>query len=107
AAAVSSIADARLQPPGRRYTSVHLRRRRPPARGNPPMLQTLHIRDLALIDEAEIRLDAGLNVLSGATGGGKSLLVTALRLLAGDRAAANLVRHGADELRIDGEFVLP
>ena len=70
------------------------------------MLQTLHIRDLALIDAAEIRLDAGLNLLSGATGGGKSLLVTALRLLAGDRATANLVRHGADELRIDGEFLL-
>ncbi|MGA1522430.1 MAG: DNA repair protein RecN [Planctomycetota bacterium] len=71
------------------------------------MLQSLHIRDLALVAAAEVRFDRGLNVLSGATGGGKSLVVTALKLLRGEKAASGLVRHGADELRIDGEFVLP
>jgi DNA repair protein RecN (Recombination protein N) len=75
------------------------------------MLQTLHIRDLALIGAAEIHFDRGLNVLSGATGGGKSLVVTALKLLRGEpgsggKGLAGLVRHGADELRIDGEFAL-
>lgn len=70
------------------------------------MLETLHVHDLALIERAELRLAAGLTVVSGATGGGKSLLVQALDLLRGGRAGAQLVRHGAAELRIDGEFRL-
>ena len=70
------------------------------------MLHCLHIRDLALIGSAELRFDRGLNVLSGATGGGKSLVVTALKLLRGEKASAELVRHGAEELRVDGEFLL-
>lgn len=71
------------------------------------MLQSLHICDLALVAAAEVRFDRGLNVLSGATGGGKSLVVTALKLLRGEKSGAGLVRHGAEELRIDGEFLLP
>ena len=51
------------------------------------MLETLHIRDLALIKHVEVRFAKGLNVVSGETGGGKSLLVTALKLLRGERAA--------------------
>lgn len=70
------------------------------------MLQSLHIRDLALIHRAEVEFSTGLNVVSGETGGGKSLLVTALKLLRGERAPAGLVRHGADELRVDAEFAL-
>ncbi|MCC6785159.1 MAG: DNA repair protein RecN [Planctomycetes bacterium] len=70
------------------------------------MLHSLHVRDLALIGTAELRFDRGLNVLSGATGGGKSLVVTAMKLLRGEKASAELVRHGAAELRIDAEFHL-
>lgn len=70
------------------------------------MLQALHIRDLALIEQAELRLGPGLNVVSGETGGGKSLIVRALELLRGEKAPAGLVRHGADELQVDGEFRL-
>src|SRR5688500_1741686 len=70
------------------------------------MLQSLHIRDLALIERAEDRFDRGLNVVSGETGGGKALLVAALKLLRGERAAPGLVRAGAEELRVDGEFTL-
>ncbi|MEO0480974.1 MAG: DNA repair protein RecN [Planctomycetota bacterium] len=70
------------------------------------MLQSLHIRDLALVASAELHLDDGLNVLSGATGGGKSLVLGALELLRGERARGDLVRHGQDELRVDAEFVL-
>lgn len=70
------------------------------------MLHSLHIRDLALIGTAELRFDRGLNVLSGATGGGKSLVVTATKLLRGEKASADLVRHGSSELRIDAEFHL-
>lgn len=70
------------------------------------MLHTLFIRNLALIERAEIRLAEGLTVVSGETGGGKSLLITALKLLRGERASGGLVRHGADELEVDGEFRL-
>jgi len=70
------------------------------------MLHTLHIRNLALLERAELRLGPGLTVISGATGGGKSLLVTALDLLRGGKANGQLVRHGEDELQVDGEFRL-
>lgn len=70
------------------------------------MLHTLFIRNLALIEHAEIRLAEGLTVVSGETGGGKSLLITALKLLRGERASAGLVRHGAEELEVGGEFRL-
>jgi DNA repair protein RecN (Recombination protein N) len=70
------------------------------------MLHSLHIRDLALIENAEVRFHSGLNVVSGETGGGKSLLITALKLLCGGKGTASLVRHGASELRVDGEFAL-
>jgi DNA repair protein RecN (Recombination protein N) len=70
------------------------------------MLHTLTIQNLALLERAEIRLGDGLNVVSGETGGGKSLLITALKLLRGEKAAGTLVRHGADELQVDGEFRL-
>lgn len=71
-----------------------------------PMLHTLHIRNLALIERAELRMATGLTVVSGETGGGKSLLITALKLLRGEKAQAGLVRHGAPELQVDGEFRL-
>lgn len=70
------------------------------------MLHTLHVRNLALIESAELRLDEHLNVISGETGGGKSLLITALKLLRGEKAPASLIRHGQDEMQVDGEFRL-
>jgi DNA repair protein RecN (Recombination protein N) len=68
------------------------------------MLLALTIRDLALIAAGELRFDRGLNVLSGVTGGGKSLVITALKVLRGEKVSGDLVRHGAEELRVDGEF---
>ncbi|HLU39927.1 MAG TPA: DNA repair protein RecN [Planctomycetota bacterium] len=70
------------------------------------MLLSLHIRDLALIEAAELQFVPGLNVISGETGGGKSLVIAALALLRGEKASGHLVRHGASELRVDGEFAL-
>ena len=70
------------------------------------MLHTLTIRDLALIEHAEISLADGLNVISGETGGGKSLVIAAIELLRGGRANSGMMRHGASELRVDGEFRL-
>lgn len=70
------------------------------------MLHTIHIRNLALLEHAEIRLAEGLTVVSGETGGGKSLLITALKILRGEKVPGTLVRHGAEELQVDGEFRL-
>ena len=60
------------------------------------MLRHLQIRDLAIIDAVEIDFIAGLTVLTGETGAGKSILVDALELLGGGRAGAEVVRAGAE-----------
>ena len=60
------------------------------------MLRNLQIRDLAIIDAVEIDFAAGLTVLTGETGAGKSILVDALELLGGGRAGAEVVRAGAE-----------
>ena len=60
------------------------------------MLRNLQIRDLAIIDAVEIDLAAGLTVLTGETGAGKSMLVDALELIGGGRAGAEVVRAGAE-----------
>lgn len=70
------------------------------------MLHTLTIRDLALIECAEISFANGFNVISGETGGGKSLVIAALKLLRGEKGRGEMVRHGAEQLRVDGEFRL-
>lgn len=70
------------------------------------MLVTLTVRDLALVEHAQLDFRTGMHVLSGQTGGGKSLVIAALGLLRGGRAKAGMVRQGADHLRVDGEFQL-
>jgi DNA repair protein RecN (Recombination protein N) len=68
------------------------------------VLEELHVRDLALIEEARLELGPGMTVLSGETGAGKTVLVGALKLLLGERADATLVRSGAGEALIEGRF---
>ncbi|MGD0484540.1 MAG: DNA repair protein RecN [Gemmatimonadales bacterium] len=68
------------------------------------MLAELRVRDLAVIRDAHLDLGPGLNVLTGETGAGKSLLVDALALLLGERAAGELVRPGADRAVVEGVF---
>jgi DNA repair protein RecN (Recombination protein N) len=68
------------------------------------MLTELRVRDLAVIADARLDLAPGLNVLTGETGAGKSMLVDALALLLGERAAADLVRPGADRAAVEGAF---
>ncbi|HEU4451528.1 MAG TPA: DNA repair protein RecN [Longimicrobium sp.] len=68
------------------------------------MLSELRIRNFALIDELSVRLGPGLNVLTGETGAGKSIIVGALSLLLGERATADVVRAGAERASVEGVF---
>ncbi len=65
------------------------------------MIRYLKIRDLALIDTLELTLEPGLNILSGETGTGKSIVVGALGLLRGSRASTDLVRTGAEKAVVE------
>jgi DNA repair protein RecN (Recombination protein N) len=67
-------------------------------------LLELAVRDLALIERLRLELEPGLNVLTGETGAGKSLLIDALGLALGARADTTLVRHGADSARVEALF---
>ena len=68
------------------------------------MLTRLRIENLAVVESAEIELGPGLNVLTGSTGAGKSLVLGALNLLLGEKADASAIREGCDEARVDAEF---
>ncbi|MBL8857612.1 MAG: DNA repair protein RecN [Planctomycetes bacterium] len=70
------------------------------------MLAELVIENLALLQRAALKFGAGLNVITGETGAGKSLLIGALELLLGERPRVSLVRQGAEEARVEGRFVL-
>jgi len=70
------------------------------------VIEELHIRDLALIEEAWLELSEGLTVLTGETGAGKTVLLSALKLMLGERADSSAVRHGAAEAVVEGRFVL-
>ncbi len=70
------------------------------------MLDRLVIRDLALIENGEIAFGPGLNVVTGETGAGKSLLVQSMGLILGERADLGLVREGAKAAVVEGEFRL-
>src|SRR5476651_1460617 len=68
------------------------------------MLRFLSIRRLAVIDSVEVEFGPGLNVLTGETGAGKSILVEAVGLLLGGRASGDLVRTGEDSATIEAIF---
>src|SRR3954469_3797032 len=74
---------------------------------SPPMLRFLSIRNLAVIDRLELEFEPGLNVLTGETGAGKSILVGAVGLLVGGRASADLVRTGEDTATVEAIFDTP
>jgi DNA repair protein RecN (Recombination protein N) len=71
------------------------------------MLHELRVENLLLMERAELRLGPGLNVLTGETGAGKTLLAQALDLLLGGRARSGIVREGASEAWVEGVFSLP
>lgn len=60
------------------------------------MLQSLHVKNLALIDEAEVNFENGLNILSGETGAGKSIIIGSMNLALGEKVPKDMVRHDAE-----------
>ena len=70
------------------------------------MLFQLNIRNLALIKELNIEFDEGLNVLTGETGAGKSIIIEAIDLVLGGYAASDLIRDGEESLVVEGQFLL-
>ncbi len=68
------------------------------------MLTELRVRDLAVIADVTLPFRPGLNVLTGETGAGKSMVVDALALLLGERASADIVRPGAEKTVVEGAF---
>ncbi len=70
------------------------------------MLSLLRIKNVALIDDLEIEFAEGLNLLTGETGSGKSIIVDSLNALTGERLTADLIKEGANSARIEGLFLM-
>jgi DNA repair protein RecN (Recombination protein N) len=68
------------------------------------MLKTLFVKDYALIKESKVEFDRGLNIITGETGAGKSILVDAMNLLLGDRASSEVIREGSEKAVVEGIF---
>ncbi len=68
------------------------------------MLTSLKINDVAIIEEAVIEYDGGLNIMSGETGSGKSIVIDSINAVLGQRTSKELIRDGADEARVSAVF---
>jgi DNA repair protein RecN (Recombination protein N) len=72
----------------------------------PSMLQQLRIRNLAIVEDVSVSFGSGLNVLTGETGAGKSIIIGALGLVLGERADKGLIRSGEDSCSVEASFEL-
>ena len=70
------------------------------------MLSLLKIKNIALIDDLQIEFSRGLNLLTGETGSGKSIIVDSLGALTGDRISSDLIKEGEQTAQIEGLFTL-
>jgi DNA repair protein RecN (Recombination protein N) len=71
------------------------------------LLVELRVKNLGIIEDMNWRLDDGLNIITGETGAGKSLVIDAVELLLAGKADEEIIRHGADQAQIEGVFSLP
>jgi DNA repair protein RecN (Recombination protein N) len=70
------------------------------------VLKNLSIKNYALIDELELEFETGLNIITGETGAGKSIIIDALNLILGERATVEEIRSGADKAIVEGVFTI-
>lgn len=70
------------------------------------MLNSLYIKNIAVIESAEIEFGPGFNILTGETGAGKSIIIDSLNILRGERASRELIRSGEQKARVDGMFTV-
>ncbi len=70
------------------------------------MLQNLHVKNLALIDEIEVEFEDGLNILTGETGAGKSIILGSVNLALGGRYSKDILRQGADYGLVELTFLV-
>ena len=68
------------------------------------MLKSLLIKNYALIEEIEVEFESGLNIITGETGAGKSILIDALSLVLGERANSDVIRRGAEKAVVEALF---
>lgn len=68
------------------------------------MLKSLHIRDFAIIDELSVEFDSGLNIMTGETGAGKTIIIEALKLILGGRAQSDTIRVGKESASVTAVF---
>ena len=71
------------------------------------MLKSLFAKNYALIDEIRVEFNSGLNIITGETGAGKSILLGALSAILGERLSKDIIRSGAEKVVIEGEFHIP
>ena len=71
-----------------------------------PLLKSLHISGYALIDNIDVEFGSGLNIITGETGAGKSILLGALKLILGGRASTDMIRTGVSKAVVEGVFVV-
>jgi DNA repair protein RecN (Recombination protein N) len=70
------------------------------------MLHTLHVRNIAIVEDAKVEFTPGLNVMTGETGAGKSVMLAALALVLGERADRSIIRAGETQCSVDASFDL-
>lgn len=70
------------------------------------MLLSLHIENIAVIESLDVTFDNGLNVLSGETGAGKSIIIDSINMVLGGRASRDLLRNGTDRARVQALFAV-
>ena len=68
------------------------------------MLTNLHVKNLALIEEAEVEFGPGLNILTGETGAGKSIILGSIQMALGGKSGPEIIRKGADYALIELVF---
>lgn len=71
------------------------------------ILEEISIKNLGVIDSASVELKPGLNVITGETGAGKTMVITALSMVLGGKTDTDLIRKGKDRLSVSGRFLLP